>query len=224
MGLVDQHTGFPVILANEAVEKSALIEKAIDVCHGHITPARHLMTQKIRANVVSGGDIRQDVLSQQSTIVSGGFPGLRQSVEKSRRQGAGFTMAGLIGMLTGMLLGHQLQYSQGQRVLLVFIQCLDALKRHSTGGVTRRQVKEPVLVGPRHGHQGGIEGAQGFAETCGGFKHQGVMADTVSVHGFSQSPLPTAKAFVRELQATQGLIARLPVSFFIAPPGKEALT
>ena len=125
VGLVHQQRRAPLVGLGQAVQQPAQVKVVVVVAHHHIGPAGQLLAQVVGTNIVLQCDLTHAGLDQGRGWVTCAGVGHRsgaggwQPVVKAPGQRARFAMAGLVGVLAGLVARHQLQHAQGQRWCVV---------------------------------------------------------------------------------------------------------
>ncbi len=113
---VHQHADTPVVVERQAVEQGADVEIVVVVADHGVRPARQLLAEVIGANLMGEGDLAQGRLIEHA-LLQCRCSGCRQTIIEAFRQRAGFTVAGLVRVLAGLVTRDQFEHTQFTRAV-----------------------------------------------------------------------------------------------------------
>ena len=126
VGFIDQYGDAPVIEDCQPVEQGGHVEIVVVVAYHQIRPAAQLLAEVVGADTVFHGDAAHGGLIEP-VFGNGLGTGGRQAVVEAFGERAGFSVAGLVRVLAGLVAGDVLQYAQVQWCLSVRTQALQGV-------------------------------------------------------------------------------------------------
>ncbi|CAM5580699.1 hypothetical protein SSTU70S_03029 [Stutzerimonas stutzeri] len=110
MRFVHQHADAPLIGQRQPVEQGADIEVVVVVADHHISPARHLLAEVVRADIMGQRHLAQRRLIQLR-VRQRGLARRWQPVIEAACQRTGLAVTGLVRVFAGLVAGDQLQHA-----------------------------------------------------------------------------------------------------------------
>jgi hypothetical protein len=224
--LVHQHGHAPAIHLREGKQQRAGVEPVVVVAHHHIGPARQLLRQVVGTDLVLQGHGTHALARQQARAgsVHRRLARRGQAVVEAARQRAGLAVAGLVGVLAGLVARDEFQHAQ-RRLGQARAQALQCVQRQLAPGRLGGQIEH--LVQPaagaagirRHGAQQREQRAHGLADAGGRLRHQAAARAGGAVHRLGQFALAGAEGRHRKGQRAQRLVPGRPVGGLLRRPG-----
>ena len=217
--LVDQHGQLPVQGLRQAPEQAVAVEQVVHIAHHHIGPAHQLLAQVVGADVVAQRDLtlgRAIQPAQGDRLLAGGG----QAVVEPAGQRTGVAVAGLVGVLATLVLGHQRQHPQRparnpRAQLAERLQGRDAPR--ALAGQVGQLVDALHWHGPKHREQC----AHRLADPGWRLGQQAAPVGGCAVDRFGQFALSGAERVFRKRQACQRRVASGTVRCLLLRPGEE---